>query len=272
MPPNGIWLNGEFLDDSEVMNAHYLEYLHFLSQDSSSAALIRAYPDTTIFGTRHLKHLLKRTKDYYKRKNGKHIPLQVLAHDQNVHEPSHKHHWWNYFSYHGTKHCPVVGISYEQALAYCAWRSAVVSSHFNNVLKKKKKYQAFADKKVHFEFSLPDELLWEKAAEDGFNIEEYPYGQKIGSDTLALFNLMTKSGNPKKAPAECFSNSPNKQGFYNLIGNVAEMVKEKGKSKGGSYASYLPESKIKNAIAYEKPEKWLGFRCVCKVIVEPLQD
>ena len=270
VPPNGIWLNGEFLDDSEVMNTHYLEYLHFLSQDSSSNTLVRAYPDTNIFGVRHLKQLLKSTKNYYKNKNGKHIPLQTLTHDQNIHEPSHKHHWWNYFSYHGTKHFPVIGISYEQALAYCAWRSKMVTTHFNDVLKKEKKYKAFADKKVLFEFSLPDELLWEKAAEDGLKIEEYPFGQKIGIDTLSHFNVTTKSGNPKKEPVECFNNSPNKNGFYNLIGNVAEMVKEKGKSKGGSFAHYLPDCQIRNAIPYTKPEKWLGFRCACKVKVEPL--
>lgn len=259
VPPNGIWLNGNtFLDDSEVMNSNYLEYLHFLAQDSSEQALIKAYPDTNIFGNRHLNQLLKEGKQYYKKKGNKHVPISILRHDELVHEPQHKHHWWNYFSYHGTKHFPVVGITYEQAQAYCVWRSAFVTDLFNNVLEKKKKYKKFDHQFVQFEFSLPDEKTWELAA-DGNTYDS----------TLALHIIKTNTV-ANNQPSGAFDNTPNSKGFYNLIGNVAEMTAQKGIAKGGSFVNTFKECAPTNAISYAKPERWLGFRCMCKVTAKPV--
>ena len=70
VPSNGILISGNvFMDDSEVMNSHYLEYLHFFAQDSSDEAIIKAYPVTAILGNRHLNEFIKARKKYYK-KNG----------------------------------------------------------------------------------------------------------------------------------------------------------------------------------------------------------
>jgi hypothetical protein len=259
VPPNGILIaNNVFLDDSEVMNLHYLEYLHFLVQDSSEQAIIKAYPDTSIFGTKHLNHLLKHKNHYYKKKGEKHIPLSVIHHDELKHEPTQKHHWWNYFSYTGTKHNPVVGISYEQALAYCAWRSLFITNLYNNVLKKKSKYKKLNNKYIQFEFSLPDADTWTKACKDDTYNNTSNY-------------YIAKPNSPKhEHPSAAFDNTPNTAGFYNLIGNAAEMTSSKGIAKGGSFLQTLEECKPTNNLTYSKPERWLGFRCMCKVTIKTI--
>jgi len=48
-----------------------------------------------------------------------------------------------------------------------------------------------------------------------------------------------------------------------MIGNVSEMVLEKGISKGGSWRNILEECRVGKDILYTKSEAWLGFRCVC---------
>lgn len=269
VPPNGIRLSDSlFVDDAEVMNSNYLEYLHFLAQDSSDQVLISAYPDTNLFGTRHLVKLIKHKKDYYTKRGGKHFPLSPLEHDDIIHKPSHAHHWYNYFSYHGTQHHPVVGVSYEQAIRYCAWRSSFVTQHFNQVLKKKNKYNNFQDKEVTFVFSLPEEKAWETAASAGLDPSQFPYGYHslAGKDSILLFNV--KEQTALKEPQFIYESLPNEWGFYNMIGNVSEMVYEKGKSKGGSFMNDLPSCKILSSLPYAKPEKWLGFRCVCIVKIK----
>lgn len=259
VPPNGILIaDNVFLDDSEVMNVNYLEYLHFLAQDSSEQAIIKAYPDTSIFGTKHLNHLLKHKSNYYKKKGGKRIPLSVIHHDEHKHEPSQKHHWWNYFSYTGTKHNPVVGVSYEQAMAYCVWRSLFITHLYNNVIQKKAKYKKLNNTYVQFEFSLPDIETWEKACKDDTYNSSYSYH-------------VAKPNSPKhEHPNAAFDNTPNSAGFYNLIGNVAEMTSTKGTAKGGSFLQTSEECNPSNNLTYSKPERWLGFRCVCKVTSKPI--
>jgi formylglycine-generating enzyme required for sulfatase activity len=55
----------------------------------------------------------------------------------------------------------------------------------------------------------------------------------------------------------------NRFGIYNMLGNVAEMVSEKGISKGGSWINNLEDCRVGKEIFYQKSASWLGFRCVC---------
>ena len=62
--------------------------------------------------------------------------------------------------------------------------------------------------------------------------------------------------------APCESFIPNGFKLYNTIGNVAEMVEEKGIAKGGSYLHSSKEAEIMQQLPYEGANHWLGFRCV----------
>ncbi len=59
---------------------------------------------------------------------------------------------------------------------------------------------------------------------------------------------------------------PNRRGIYDLIGNVAEMIDEKGKTKGGSWDSFLEECKLDTFQTFKEPDPTVGFRWVMEVI------
>jgi hypothetical protein len=60
------------------------------------------------------------------------------------------------------------------------------------------------------------------------------------------------------------------RGFYNLVGNAAEMVTS-GDSVfvvGGSFLNTLDELKPPNKCVYTKPESYIGFRCVAEMKIK----
>ncbi len=158
---------------------------------------------------------------------------------------------------------PVVGISYEQALAYCKWRTERVRNHLA-ILKK--------NTLVEFEYRLPTKQEWETLSYNGqFELGNDGYNDK----GMRKFNCMWEPDSTKKKLANDVDNADvtapvlsywkNFFGLYNMIGNVAEMVSEKGICKGGSWRHRLEQCRVGNDIPYEKPTSWLGFRCVCVV-------
>jgi formylglycine-generating enzyme required for sulfatase activity len=61
---------------------------------------------------------------------------------------------------------------------------------------------------------------------------------------------------------------PNGFGLYDMVGNVAEMVNEKGKALGGSW-NHSPEQSTMRSIAhYTKPSAFVGFRIFMEVVEE----
>jgi uncharacterized protein (TIGR02145 family) len=55
---------------------------------------------------------------------------------------------------------------------------------------------------------------------------------------------------------------PEKSGAFDVFGNVSEMINEKGLSKGGNYQLYPNQCHIDSVQHFNRPEKWLGFRCI----------
>ena len=53
---------------------------------------------------------------------------------------------------------------------------------------------------------------------------------------------------------------PNDFGLYNICGNVAEMVQEKGIAKGGSWRSPGGDVQVKSRVHFSKPTRDIGFR------------
>jgi formylglycine-generating enzyme required for sulfatase activity len=182
---------------------------------------------------------------------------------------------------------PVLNITYEAAVMYCEWLTNI----YNNLEHKKKKY-----KKV--EFRLPTEKEWEYLAKSGRdNIVNFPWGDRIVKDypnrdfDMCVTNIRgcmlsnidgysvpldvsedatcPASIEEKFAsldggifPVKTTSYIPNYFGLYNVIGNVAEMVQEKGVAKGGSWNSSMDEAKIGEKTMYEGSSPEVGFRVV----------
>lgn len=144
---------------------------------------------------------------------------------------------------------PVVGVSYEQAVSYCKWRA----TRINEVMKLQNKKNS-----VTYSCRLPTKVEWEKIAK----IETY-YFHPYKADNHNLQNV-TDDGvvHERELTVPVKNFTPTLNGFYNLIGNVAELVAEKGIVKGGSWQHTNIDLQHESDYVYTKPTKWIGFRCV----------
>ena len=59
---------------------------------------------------------------------------------------------------------------------------------------------------------------------------------------------------------------PNNMGLYDVVGNVAEMIDEKGKACGGSWNDLPSASTLHSIKSYRKPDSSIGFRIFMDVI------
>jgi formylglycine-generating enzyme required for sulfatase activity len=66
------------------------------------------------------------------------------------------------------------------------------------------------------------------------------------------------------APVRCYF--PNDMGFYDVVGNVAEMISERGKACGGSWNDPPDKSTIRSIKEYDGPDETVGFRVFMEVI------
>jgi formylglycine-generating enzyme required for sulfatase activity len=122
-----------------------------------------------------------------------------------------------YFAHPGYGEYPVVGISWEQAQAFCHWRSFLFNSH-----QIKNKAITVQD------YRLPTEAEWEYAARGGKDLSMYPWGGNYIRTAKGCFlaNFKPQRGNYTDdghlITAKVASYPPNQYGLYDMAGNVAE--------------------------------------------------
>lgn len=165
-----------------------------------------------------------------------------------------------YYRHPAYKNFPVVGISYEQAVAYCRWRTMFVKL----VLSNKKNF-----KSQDLEYRLPTKKEWEALAESTSAAIDKKGKDKKGNLTIMCVNPKPNGDclygkySDVTAPVDEFPK--NSLGLYNTAGNVAEMVLEKGICKGGGWRNALEDCRPAVDAHYSKPSSWIVFRCVCVV-------
>lgn len=187
-----------------------------------------------------------------------------------------------YFQHPAYGEYPVVGISYEQALAFCQWRSNRVNEYIyiqkNNIKPGGKPVEGFP---VIYTFRLPTKKEWlhfskadlEKRAKKTIT-KKLPNSYRVISGQMIFGNFNTNLPIAPKAPDTLNNNKditapvnsyfPNTYAIYNTFGNVAEMTSEKGKAMGGHYQENLDNLELEKEYLYTKPTCWLGFRCVAE--------
>jgi formylglycine-generating enzyme required for sulfatase activity len=112
---------------------------------------------------------------------------------------------------------PVVGVTWGQCQAFCAWRTQILNEW------KQQNGETFVQR-----FRLPSEAEWEYASRGGLSNEEYPWGGPYTRNYLGcpLANFKPMRGDyPDDNGVHTVpigSYSPNGWGLYNMAGNVAE--------------------------------------------------
>ena len=233
LPPGTVKINDSlYADETEISNFSWQEYELWMKNKygANSAEHISALPDTLVW----------REKNSYN-------------------EPYVQY----YYRHPAYKDYPVIGISYEQAIAFCKWRTERVMEF----LAISKKYGT-----IDFEYRLPTKQEWEFVSNNGIgcfsNGGKDEKGRMTSNHARAKDDTLGWNGtihDNADVTAPVYAYWKNKFGLYNMIGNVAEMINEKGISKGGGWRNNLEDCRVGKDIPYTKPNSWLGFRCVCVV-------
>jgi len=133
-----------------------------------------------------------------------------------------------YFTHPGYDDYPVVGVSWEQAYAFCVWRT----DYYKKTL---------PPGRVIEPYRLPTEGEWEYAARAGKNENKYPWADDVLQNEKGCFLANFKPGDGNYTEdghlitSRVASFAPNEFGLYDMAGNVAEWTSsiytESGKSQ-----------------------------------------
>ncbi|AEV33761.1 hypothetical protein Oweho_2801 [Owenweeksia hongkongensis DSM 17368] len=139
----------------------------------------------------------------------------VWVHDftYSYNDPMHDRYFWHpaYDDY------PVAGVNWQQATAFCIWRT-----------KYRNDYLGSSGEMIEHEFRLPTEGEWEYAARGGQDNMTYPWGgpYALNSSGCYLGNFKPKRGNLVADggfyPVTTTAYAPNGLNLYNMAGNVSE--------------------------------------------------
>ena len=190
-----------------------------------------------------------------------------------------------YFSHPGYLDYPVVGVTWEQAHAFCSWRSKFFDQHSS--------VRAC-------EYRLPSESEWEYAARGGRRMAMYPWGSNYARDSKGCFfanfkpyrgSYVDDTGTTTMKVAQF---RPNDFGLYDMAGNVSEWTNSAYQSsanthihdlnpdynymsrkadppilkrkvvKGGSWKdiSYFMQCGVRTYEYQYESRPYIGFRCV----------
>jgi len=199
LPPE-VWYNGEMKLDVNKLKFRYRWF------DAEQAALDRKKDPN-----------LRGRSDYiYEEDNLEIYPdttVWIKDFNYSYNEPMHN----DYFSHPAYQDYPVVGVSWDQAVAFCVWRTSYKNS-----------YQKASNKPLVNYFRLPTEAEWEYAARGGIPSGIYPWGSPylLNDRGCFLANFKPLRGDYSSDQAmytvEAKSYLANDYNLYNMAGNVAE--------------------------------------------------
>jgi len=204
-----------YLDKVEVTNLNWLEFIIFLIQTDTTSYYLKMLPDSTI----------------------NKFDFEIYVDSKELE---------NY---------PVTGITYEQALAYCNWRSEFVT--------KTKNRKAIPKGSCAWKYWIKFEKF------DPERNYKIVYRLPTPKEYEQFYKLKSKDNYDSIIKPIKFKE---KEKYFNfIIGNVSEMTFIKGIAKGMDF-KHKPikdhkKTELNKDIIYQKPELWLGFRCIAEYIL-----
>jgi len=269
-PPGTIWLRDNvFIDETEISNFSYMEFLYWLNRKNKSQYYLML-PDTQCWTRSDI---------------GSADKLISL-----------------YADHPAFRDRPAVGISYQQAVEFCNWRSDRVNELLyirENKLKfhPDSNFATRAPKKV--KYRLPTKEEWEYAAAAGLEYCIFPMGYEsitnynipvnntleyhnyFLKDFRAIDKICNKAIEVGCPTVDVYSGKPNRYGLYQVMGNISELTAdtlvkgfnyslpifniERSETERGSYTMNSLTYSYTISKKYKRPEPWIGFRCVCEV-------
>ena len=162
-----------------------------------------------------------------------------------------------YFRYPGFSQYPVVGISHENALLYCKW----IEENINLQLSEGEKVIV----------KLPSEIEWIRAARGDNHNQFYAFEGSNLKDKKGgnLANYKIEQRNNRSGmiiTAGIKSYRPNEFGIFQMSGNLAEMLDEPKKVKGGSWNMPANFLKIDESEIVKYPSNNVGFRPILTMV------
>lgn len=194
---------------------------------------------------------------------------------------------------------PVVGVNWNQANAFCDWRTRYLNSYYSDILEN-----------TVTNFRLPTEYEWEYAARGGRDQTMYPWGGPYirNAKGCALANFKPGRGEYSSDggvyPIRVASYFPNDFGLYDMAGNLAEWtISAYGESanqfthdlnpdyqydakesdpetlkrktiRGGSWkdVAYYVQNATRTYEYQDSCSSYIGFRCVMSYIGRSNRD
>jgi len=186
-----------------------------------------------------------------------------------------------YFNHPSYDKYPVVGVTWDQANAFCAWRT----QFYENVARQRK-----LPVNSRLAYALPTEAEFEYAARGGRTQTKYPWGGPYIMNAKGCLQANFKVGRGNYVDdgalytVEAKAYLPNDYGLYNMAGNVAEWTLDasnkslvedknpifrKGRAKvvkGGSWkdVGYFLQNSVAAQEYQDVSRSYIGFRCVSK--------
>ncbi len=200
---------------------------------------------------------------------------------------------------------PIVGISYENAISYCKWktiheefklliREGVFKTEYNinetscfggdpttfkdyymqNINRKSITNEKSEFRKVSIEdavvsptYTLPSKKEWFRALDGELDTSKFPVGKLKPTYFWQKIdsNKIICKSNIVRNVRSVKSPYENQLGVKGLIDNVSEFTIEKGIAIGGNFSKQINFNRYKLLYRYSQPQNNIGFRCVVKI-------